>query len=35
VPQEHAARVDMVAGLPVHRIGRDVEQTGPERVVLR
>ena len=35
VPQEHADRVSMVAGLPVHRIGRVVEQSGPERVVLR
>jgi phosphoribosylformylglycinamidine cyclo-ligase len=35
VPQEHAARVDMAAGLPVHRIGRVVAQSGPERVVLR
>jgi phosphoribosylaminoimidazole (AIR) synthetase len=35
VPQEHADRVQMVAGLPVHRIGRVVELAGPERVVLR
>jgi phosphoribosylformylglycinamidine cyclo-ligase len=35
VPQEHADRLQMVAGLPVYRIGRVVEQTGPERVVLR
>jgi phosphoribosylformylglycinamidine cyclo-ligase len=35
VPEEHASRVEMVSGLPVHRIGRVVEQTGPERVVLR
>jgi phosphoribosylformylglycinamidine cyclo-ligase len=35
VAAEDAARVDMVAGLPVHRIGRVVELAGPERVVLR
>jgi phosphoribosylaminoimidazole (AIR) synthetase len=35
VPESDAARVESVAGLPVHRIGRVVEQTGPERVVLR
>jgi phosphoribosylformylglycinamidine cyclo-ligase len=35
VPPEQAASVDMVAGLRVHRIGRVVEQSGPERVVLR
>ncbi len=35
VPEEHAARVETVSGLPVYRIGRVVEQTGPERVVLR
>jgi phosphoribosylformylglycinamidine cyclo-ligase len=35
VPEADAESVHMVAGLPVHRIGRVVEQTGPERVVLR
>ncbi|HXA27755.1 MAG TPA: phosphoribosylformylglycinamidine cyclo-ligase [Candidatus Angelobacter sp.] len=35
VPAEDASRVESVAGMPVHRIGRVVEQTGPERVVLR
>jgi phosphoribosylformylglycinamidine cyclo-ligase len=35
VPQDDAARVESAAGLPVYRIGRVVEQTGPERVVLR
>jgi phosphoribosylformylglycinamidine cyclo-ligase len=35
VPEEAADSVQTVAGLPVHRIGRVVEQTGPERVVLR
>jgi hypothetical protein len=35
VPPEHAGSVQMVAGMPVHRIGRVVAQTGPERVVLR
>jgi phosphoribosylformylglycinamidine cyclo-ligase len=34
VPEEHAARVETVSGMPVYRIGRVVEQTGPERVVL-
>lgn len=35
VPEADADRVQSAAGLPVHRIGRVVEQTGPERVVLR
>ena len=35
VPQENAGTVSTVAGLPVYRIGRIVEHTGPERVVLR
>ncbi len=35
VPEPDAARVSAAAGLPVHRIGRVVEQAGPERVVLR
>ncbi len=35
VPESDAGRVEMAAGLPVHRIGRVVEQSGPERVVLR
>jgi phosphoribosylformylglycinamidine cyclo-ligase len=35
VPADDADRVQSVAGMPVHRIGRVVEQTGPERVVLR
>jgi phosphoribosylformylglycinamidine cyclo-ligase len=35
VPEADAESVHTVAGLPVHRIGRIVEQTGPERVVLR
>jgi phosphoribosylformylglycinamidine cyclo-ligase len=35
VPEAQAEQVRSAAGLPVHRIGRVVEQTGPERVVLR
>ncbi|HEV3123348.1 MAG TPA: phosphoribosylformylglycinamidine cyclo-ligase [Candidatus Dormibacteraeota bacterium] len=35
VPQDDAARLAEVAGLPVYRIGRVVEQSGAERVVLR
>jgi phosphoribosylformylglycinamidine cyclo-ligase len=35
VPQEQAATIGNVAGLPVHIIGRVVEQSGPERVLLR
>jgi len=35
VPESDAGRVPTAAGLPVDRIGRVVEQTGPERVVLR
>ncbi len=35
VPESDAGRVETAAGLPVHRIGRVVEQSGPERVVLR
>ena len=35
VPPDQAERVESAAGLAVHRIGRVVEQTGPERVVLR
>jgi len=35
VPPDHAETVRVAAGLPVHRIGRVVEQSGPERVVLR
>jgi phosphoribosylformylglycinamidine cyclo-ligase len=35
VPEDDAARCAEAAGLPVHRIGRVVEQAAPERVVLR
>jgi len=35
VPAEQAAEAGEAAGLPVHRIGRVVEQAAPERVVLR
>jgi phosphoribosylformylglycinamidine cyclo-ligase len=35
VPEADAARCTEAAGLPVHRIGRVVEQAAPERVVLR
>ena len=35
VPWEQAAHIEAAAGLPVHRIGQVVAQTGPERVVLR
>ena len=35
VPEPDADRVQSAAGVSVHRIGRVVEQTGPERVVLR
>ncbi len=35
VPAEAADVVTEAAGLPVHRIGTVVEQSAPERVVLR
>jgi phosphoribosylformylglycinamidine cyclo-ligase len=35
VPAAEAESVRSIAGMPVHRIGSVVEQTGPERVVLR
>lgn len=35
VPESEAARCTEAGGLPVHRIGRVVEQAAPERVVLR
>jgi phosphoribosylaminoimidazole (AIR) synthetase len=35
VPADQAGRVSAAAGLPVFEIGTVVEQSGPERVVLR